>query len=190
MIPEILCFLPRKHTDERGFFSETFREEWLNQKGFTRCFIQDNHSFSKQKGTMRGLHFQSGVMAQDKLIRCTRGRILDVAVDIRHGSPNFGKHIAIELSAEKWNQLLIPIGFAHGFITLEDNCEILYKTSNYYSKQHDKGLAFDDPSLKIDWPLQKAVLTLSEKDKNQPLLVDLPKYFIYKDKGYTYEIGA
>lgn len=178
----------RKFGDDRGFFSETFRETWLSDKGFTRSLIQDNHSFSQPASVLRGLHFQSGAMAQDKLVRCIRGRILDVAVDIRVGSPTFGHHIAVELNAEKWNQLLVPIGFAHGFVTLEENCEVLYKTSNYYSPDHDKGLAWDDPALGIDWGLEGQQPTLSDKDKHHPKLAELPAYFGYKGLGYEYEI--
>lgn len=188
LINELLELRPKIHSDSRGFFSESFRSTWLNEHGFTRNLIQDNHSFSKPAKVLRGLHFQSGSMAQDKLVRCIRGRILDVAVDIRVGSPTFGHHVAVELSAEKWNQLLVPIGFAHGFVTLEPNCEVLYKTSNYYSPKHDKGLAWNDPALGIDWKLEGEKPTLSDKDTANPALKELPAYFGYKGQGYEYEI--
>jgi dTDP-4-dehydrorhamnose 3,5-epimerase len=140
-------------------------------------FVQDNHSLSATVGTLRGLHFQSPPCAQDKLVRVTRGRILDVAVDIRTASPTFGKHVAVELSAANWKQLLVPVGFAHGFVTLEPDTEVQYKVSAPYSPENDHGLAFDDPALGIDWGLPAAALTLSDKDRKHPRLAEMLRYF-------------
>jgi dTDP-4-dehydrorhamnose 3,5-epimerase len=176
-IPGVKLVTPRKHGDARGFFSEVYnRSEW-RVAGLDPVFVQDNHSFSEPVGTLRGLHFQAPPFAQEKLVRVVRGRILDVAVDIRRSSPTFGKHVAIELSAENWRQLFIPVGFAHGFITLEPDTEVLYKVTAHYSSAHDRGLAFDDPDLGIDWSLPAGELTLSVRDKCWPRLRDLAEAF-------------
>jgi dTDP-4-dehydrorhamnose 3,5-epimerase len=145
--------------------------------GIAIDFVQDNHSLSAAVGTVRGLHFQTAPFAQAKLIRVVRGRIFDVAVDIRRSSPTFGKHVAVELSAENWRQLLVPVGFAHGFCTLEPDCEIQYKVSAYYSAADDFGLAWDDPALGIPWPVRSEEAVLSDKDRRQPTLAELPAYF-------------
>lgn len=176
-LPEVKVISPKKFGDHRGFFSETYNRESFAAADVITGFVQDNHSLSAAKGTLRGLHFQSTPFAQDKLIRVTRGRILDVAVDIRRSSSRFGHHVAIELSAENWKQLLVPVGFAHGFVTLEPDTEVLYKVTAFYSPDHDHGLAFDDPALAIDWQLPHAELTLSDKDRRHPRLADLPAYF-------------
>jgi len=178
-IPDVLLILPTRHGDERGFFSETYRKDLLAQAGFDKEFVQDNHSLSRHRGVLRGLHFQIPPFAQDKLVRVVRGAILDVAVDIRKGSPTFGKHVAVELSAENWKQLLIPAGFAHGFCTLTPETEVLYKVTSPYSPEHDKGLAFNDSELAINWPFPESELILSEKDRRHPPLHALPDHFHY-----------
>jgi dTDP-4-dehydrorhamnose 3,5-epimerase len=176
-IPAVKIVTPKKHGDARGFLSEVYKQsDWL-KAGLNYTFVQDNHSFSAPVGTLRGLHFQTPPFAQDKLVRVLRGRILDVAVDLRRSSPTFGKHVAVELSAENWRQLFIPIGFAHGFITLEPDTEVLYKITALYSAAHDRGLAYDDPELGIDWPLPPGGPILSEKDKRLPHLHDLTDVF-------------
>lgn len=176
-IPNVKVITPKRHGDHRGFFSETWVRSIFSDAGIDFEFVQDNHSLSAPIGTLRGLHFQSPPFAQVKLIRVTRGRILDVAVDIRPDSPSFGGHVAVELSAENWRQLLVPIGFAHGFVTLEPNTEVLYKVTAPYAPENDHGLAFDDPALAIDWRINRDSLTLSEKDRNHPRLSDLPPFF-------------
>jgi dTDP-4-dehydrorhamnose 3,5-epimerase len=161
---------PRRFSDDRGFFSETYNAEAFAAAGIGLAFVQDNHSFSAVKGVMRGLHYQLPPRAQDKLVRVTKGAILDVAVDIRRHSPDFGKWVALEVSAEKWNQILVPKGFAHGFLTLVDDTEVLYKVTGLYSPEHDRSIRFDDPDIGIEWPLAAETLVLSEKDRNAPLL--------------------
>jgi dTDP-4-dehydrorhamnose 3,5-epimerase len=168
---------PPRFAHDRGFFSEVYNRKAFEAAGLAMEFVQDNHSWSAKAGTVRGLHFQSAPFAQDKLIRVVRGRILDVAVDLRRSSPTFGRHVAVELSAENWRQLLVPVGFAHGFCTLEPDCEVIYKVSGYYSAAHDLGLAWDDPELAIAWPVSPEEATLSDKDRRQPRLADLPAYF-------------
>ena len=176
-IPDVKIIAPRKHGDHRGFFSETYNARSFAEAGVAVSFVQDNHSLSAAVGTLRGLHFQSAPFAQDKLVRVTRGAIYDVAVDIRRGSPTFGQHVGVVLSAENWCQLLLPIGFAHGFCTLEPDTEVLYKVTNYYSAAHDHGLAWDDPALGVVWPVAPEAAVLSDKDRKHPRLADLPAYF-------------
>jgi dTDP-4-dehydrorhamnose 3,5-epimerase len=176
-IPDVKIITPKKFGDHRGFFSEVYNRQAFTEAGIALEFIQDNHSLSAQVGTLRGLHFQSAPFAQDKLVRVTRGRILDVAVDLRKSSPSYGQHVAVELSAENWRQLLIPIGFAHGFVTLEPDTEVIYKVTNYYSAANDLGLAWDDPDLGIAWPVPPGGVTLSDKDTKHPRLRDLPEIF-------------
>jgi dTDP-4-dehydrorhamnose 3,5-epimerase len=176
-IPEVKIITPKKFGDHRGFFSETYSRRAAAEAGIRLDFVQDNHSRSAEVGTIRGLHFQSAPFAQDKLVRVTRGRILYVSVDLRRSSPTFGRHVAVELSAENWRQLLVPMGFAHGFCTLEPETEVLYKVTNYYSPAHDCGLAFDDPALGIAWPIDPAKATLSDKDRRLPRLADCPFCF-------------
>ena len=182
-IPEIKIVIPKKHGDARGFFSETYTRRALAAGGIDVDFVQDNHAFSAAKGTMRGLHFQTPPFAQAKLIRVVRGAILDVAVDIRTGSPTYGQHVAATISADAWNQIFIPEGFAHGLLTLTPDTEVLYKVSAYYSAAHDKGVLWNDPVLGISWPVSSADALLSEKDKVQPKLADLPAYFTYSASG-------
>ena len=176
-IPAVKIVTPKKHGDARGFFSETYSRSSWDSAGLKFTFVQDNHSFSGPTGTLRGLHFQTPPFAQDKLVRVARGRVLDVAVDIRRSSPTFGKHVAVELSAENWRQLLVPIGFAHAFITLEADVEVLYKTTAPYSAAHDRGVAWDDPDIAIDWPLPPGGPVLSDKDRRWPRLKEAPELF-------------
>ncbi len=176
-LPDVKIIQPKRFGDHRGFFSETYSRPAFAEAGITLDFVQDNHSLSAALGTLRGLHFQAPPFAQDKLVRVPRGRILDVAVDIRVSSPDFGRFVAVVLSAENWRQMLVPAGFAHGFITLEPGTEVIYKVSAAYSAEHDRGLAFDDPALGIDWGLPAERLTLSDKDRRHPRLADLPRYF-------------
>jgi dTDP-4-dehydrorhamnose 3,5-epimerase len=173
----VMMVTSRRFGDARGFFCETWSARDLAACGLETEFVQDNYSTSAQVGTIRGLHFQSMPEPQAKLVRVLRGRVLDVAVDIRRASPTFGQHVAVELSAEAGNQLFVPVGFAHGFCTLEPDCEVAYKVTGYYAPACDKGLAWDDPEIGIDWPLPPGGPTLSDKDTHQPRLADLPAYF-------------
>lgn len=163
---------PRKFGDDRGFFSETWNADAFSEVGIHLHFVQDNHSYSAAPGTLRGLHYQLPPYAQGKLVRVVKGSIFDVAVDIRKGSPTFAKWCGVELSAKKWNQLLVPAGFAHGFLTLEPDTEIVYKVTRPYSLAHDRSIRFDDADIGIPWPLAGPQLQLSEKDRNAPLLAD------------------
>ena len=172
-IPDVRLLSPRKHGDQRGFFSETYSRKALAVIGIDIDFVQDNHSYSADKGTVRGLHFQTPPFAQDKLVRVARGSVFDIAVDLRQGSPTYGRHAGAVLSAQAWNQLLVPIGFAHGFMTLEPDTEVIYKVSNYYAPDHDKGLLWNDPALGISWPIADAEAVLSEKDRKLPRLAEL-----------------
>lgn len=171
-LPGIFEIVPRKFGDDRGFFSETYNAQSFADAGIDLNFVQDNHSCSVARGVVRGLHYQLPPFAQDKLVRVTRGAILDVAVDIRESSPTFGKWVALEVSAEKWNQILVPKGFAHGFMTLVENTEVIYKVTNYYSPEHDRSIRFDDPAIGIDWPIPASEVQLSDKDRKAPLLAD------------------
>lgn len=164
--------VPKKFGDARGFFSETYNAQNMAQAGVALEFVQDNHSFSASKGVVRGLHYQLAPKAQDKLLRVVRGAIFDVAVDIRKSSPTFGRWVGLEISAGKWNQILIPKGFAHGFITLTENVEVIYKVTDLYSPQHDRSIRYDDPAIAIDWPSVGAEVQLSDKDRKAPLLAD------------------
>lgn len=177
MIPDVRLLKPTKFADDRGFFSETYNKRQLGVAGITGEFVQDNHSLSRAKGVVRGLHFQTPPYAQDKLVRVVKGSIFDVAVDIRIGSPTYGRHVTAILSAENWHQLWVPKGFAHGFCTLEPETEVIYKVTAYYSQECDKGLAWDDPALGIEWPVTDDAALLSEKDRRHPVLSKLPEYF-------------
>ena len=172
-IPDVRLLSPRKHGDRRGFFSETYNRKALAVFGIDIDFVQDNHSYSVDKGTVRGLHFQTPPFAQDKLVRVARGSVFDIAVDLRQGSSSYGRHVSAVLSADAWNQILVPIGFAHGFMTLEPDTEVIYKVSNYYAPDHDKGLLWNDPALGINWPLPDDEAVLSEKDRKLPRLAEL-----------------
>ena len=171
-IEDVVLCEPIVHADDRGYFVETFREDKLKEfLGYKIDFCQDNESKST-KGVLRGLHYQLPPFAQTKLVRVIKGRVLDVAVDIRKGSPTFGKHVAVELSGENKKQLLVPRGFAHGFVVLEDDTVFAYKVDNYYSKESDRGILFSDKSIGVDWLLDESEILLSDKDKIQPLLKD------------------
>lgn len=176
-IPDVLLIEPRKFGDARGFFSEVWKRSALVAQGFDVDFVQDNHSLSREVGVLRGLHFQRPPNAQGKLVRVVRGRILDVAVDIRQGSASYGQHVACELSAEAWNQLWVPRGFAHGFLTLEADTEVLYKVDAEYDAATDAGIAWDDPALGIDWPLPPGGPVLSDKDRKAPKLAGIAPPF-------------
>lgn len=166
----LLIIEPTVHGDHRGWFTESYSKQTFENCGITYDFVQDNHSMSAAKGTLRGLHFQNSPKAQTKLIRCTKGAIIDVVVDLRKDSSTYLQYEAIELTAENHKQFLIPKGFAHGFVTLCDDVEIQYKVDEYYSKEHDRSIRFDDPALNIDWAVKDPIL--SDKDKNAPLLKD------------------
>lgn len=169
-IPDVIIIDPKVHGDDRGYFVETFRADKLEAfLGYTLPFCQDNESKSSY-GVLRGLHYQLPPYAQSKLVRVIEGEVLDVAVDIRHGSPTFGHHVAVRLSGENKRQLLIPRGFAHGFVVLSETCTFAYKVDNYYSPECDRGMAFNDSALNIDWIVPHEKLQLSAKDTKQPLL--------------------
>jgi dTDP-4-dehydrorhamnose 3,5-epimerase len=171
---------PRRHGDERGWFMETYNARALAADGFETPFVQDNLSLSKPVGTLRGIHFQAPPDGQDKLVRCARGRILDIAVDLRRGSPTYGKWVGAELSAENGRQLLVPIGFGHAFVTLEPDCEVAYKCTALYAPASDGGVRWDDPDLAIDWPLPEGgAPVLSDKDRVLPTLAEFTSPFEY-----------
>jgi dTDP-4-dehydrorhamnose 3,5-epimerase len=183
-IEDVVIIEPVVHGDERGYFVETFRADKLEEfLGYKIHFCQDNESKSS-RGVLRGLHYQLPPKAQTKLVRVIQGCVLDVAVDIRKGSPTFGKHVAVKLSAENKRQLLVPRGFAHGFVVLEDDTIFAYKVDNYYSPENDRGIAFDDPAIGIDWQIDTNLLKLSDKDTKQPLLENAD-LFSYSQKLYT-----
>lgn len=169
-IAGVLIITPRRFQDERGFFSETWNRRSLQVHGLRPDFVQDNHSYSAQAGTIRGLHFQFPPHAQDKLVRCGRGRVLDVAVDIRLGSPTYGKWVSVELSAENGRQLFIPAGFLHGFVTREPGTEVVYKCTDFYAPDCDGSVRFDDPELAIDWGIAPGQAIVSDRDAQAPLL--------------------
>lgn len=178
-IPKVILIKPKVFGDERGYFVETFRQDKFEEAtGYAVNFCQDNESKST-KGVLRGLHFQLPPYAQSKLVRVIEGKVLDVAVDIRVGSPTYGQYVTAELSAENKHQLFVPRGFAHGFVVLSDTAIFAYKVDNYYAPEHDRGLAFDDPNLNIDWQLPQSTLQLSDKDQKQPNLAELPTCFEY-----------
>ncbi|MBD3807997.1 MAG: dTDP-4-dehydrorhamnose 3,5-epimerase [Epsilonproteobacteria bacterium] len=176
-ISDVIIIEPKVHGDSRGYFVETFRQDKLEEfLGYKINFCQDNESKSS-KGVLRGLHYQLHPVAQTKLVRVIQGKVLDVAVDIRKNSPTFGQHVAVELSSDNKKQMLVPRGFAHGFVVLEDDTIFAYKVDNYYSPENDRGIAFNDPSLNIDWILNHDELNLSPKDTKQPLLKDTNDIF-------------
>ncbi|MEM7546406.1 MAG: dTDP-4-dehydrorhamnose 3,5-epimerase [Pseudomonadota bacterium] len=171
-IPGVKLIIPRRFGDDRGWFSETWNAAAMREMGLEFAFVQDNHSMSAEVGTLRGLHYQSPPFAQTKLVRVARGRVLDVAVDMRPGSPTYLQHLAVELTAVAGEQLLVPRGFLHGFLTLEPATEVLYKVDAPYSGAADGAVRFDDPDIGIDWGMDAAAITLSDKDRAAPLLRD------------------
>ncbi len=176
-LPEVKLIEPQIFGDNRGWFYESYNYEKIKALGIDTVFVQDNRSFSAEKGTLRGIHFQKAPYAQTKLICCTRGKILDVAVDLRKGSPNYLKWISTELSEENKRMLYIPKGFGHGFVTLTDNVEVLYKVDGYYNKESDRSIRFDDSEIAVSWGVTSP--TLSDKDKNAPFLCDSDVDFVY-----------
>lgn len=176
-IEDVIIIEPKVFGDHRGWFTETYSKEKFNDLGVHIDFIQDNHSFSAQKGTLRGLHFQLNPKAQTKLVRCTKGKILDVAVDLREGSPTYKKWVAVELTEENKKQLLIPKGFAHGFLSLTDDVEVQYKVDEYYSPENDRSIRFDDSEINVNWGVEDPIL--SEKDLKAPTLSESDANFKY-----------
>jgi len=179
-IPDLKLVVPRRFTDVRGAFTETWNDQVFRETIANAGFVQDNQSISAKKGTIRGLHFQKPPYAQGKLIRLLRGSILDIAVDIRRGSPTYGEHVAVMLDATDGEQLWVPEGFLHGFCTLEDETEVFYKVTSYYSSSHDAGVLWSDQDLHIQWPVDPESAVLSEKDQKHPPLRDLPDFFFYR----------
>jgi len=169
----VVELIPTRHGDERGWFSEVWNRSTLAGLGIELDWVQDNEAKSAAAGTLRGLHFQTAPQAQDKLVRAAHGRIVDVAVDLRRSSSTFGRHVAVELSADAGNQLLVPVGFAHGYCTLEPDTVIAYKVTDFYAPSCDRSLRWDDPALGIEWPVDPADVTLSDKDRSAPLLADI-----------------
>lgn len=182
-ISNVLEIIPDRFTDPRGFFSETYSVRRLAEYGIHETFVQDNHSHSRYRGVLRGLHFQRAPYGQAKLIWVTSGSIFDVAVDIRKGSPTYGQWVGFEISAEKGNQVFMPQGFAHGFVTLEPNTDIFYKVSNYYARGEERAIRYDDPQIGIDWPLDLETLVVSDKDRDAMHLADV-------DNNHEYSGGA
>jgi len=178
-IPEVKLITPRRFGDSRGFFSETHSELALSEAGISIRFVQDNHSFSEAPFVLRGLHFQVPPLSQTKLVRVTRGRIFDVAVDLRKGSPTYGRWVGAEVSADNWRQILVPRGFAHGLLTLEPRTEVLYKVDGYYDAEADAGVIWNDPEIGVDWPLE-GFPQLSAKDATLPRLADFPSPFLHE----------
>lgn len=177
-LPEVWIIQPKVNGDYRGYFMETYNQKAMADIGITNVFVQDNQSYTKEKGTLRGLHFQNNPMAQAKIVRVTRGAVMDVAVDLRKGSPNYLKWISAELTSENKRMLYIPRGFGHGFVTLTDDVEFLYKVDNPYDHPCDRSIRFDDPAIGVDWGISDPIL--SQKDLNAPLLAQ-------SDCNFTYE---
>lgn len=175
-IAGLILATPKRFEDERGYLSEVYNARSFSQSGIGRAFVQDVHSFSPKVGTVRGLHFQAPPHAQAKLVRVARGRILDVSVDLRKDSASFGRHVAVELSAENWRQIFIPEGFAHGYCTLEPNTDVLYKVSAYYAPESEGGIRWNDARLGIDWP-SGAGAQVSVKDSSLPCLAEIDSPF-------------
>lgn len=168
-ISDVLELRPRRFGDSRGFFSETWSEAAFEELGLSLRFVQDNHSYSAKRGVLRGLHYQVAPAEQAKLVRVTRGSIFDVAVDLRASSPTFRRWVGLTVSADLWNQILVPAGFAHGFVTLEDDTEVQYKVTAPYRPELERGIRWDDPQIAIDWPVERGSIELSEKDASAPL---------------------
>ena len=177
-LPGVYIVEPQVFGDHRGYFMETYSTKTFAELGITNEFVQDNQSFTAQKGTLRGVHFQNAPMAQAKLVRVTRGAVLDVAVDLRKGSPTYKQWVGVELSAENKRMLFIPRGFGHGFVTLTDDVEFCYKVDNLYSRECDRGIRFDDPEIGIEWGVESPVL--SAKDEGAPVLAQSDCNFVYE----------
>ena len=175
---DVIVLTPRRFADDRGWFSESWNRERCREAGISCGFVQDNHSYSARRGTLRGLHYQSPPKAQAKLVRVVRGAVRDIVVDVRAGSPDYGQWIAVELSAENSRQVFVPEGFLHGFITLEDETEVLYKCSEFYDPACDGSVWFDSASLSIDWGMPTSAITLSDKDRDAPDFSDWQSPFI------------
>jgi len=182
-IPDVKSIVALRHADARGFISETFNRRDLAAAGIDFDGVQDNRSVSPRKGTVRGLHFQAPPCTQAKLVRVSRGAIFDVAVDLRRDSPSYGRHVSLVLNAADGGQIFVPKGFAHGFCTLEPDTEVLYKADNYYSKQHEGGIRWNDPALAIRWPVSTGEAVVSERDSAQPLLKDIAAVFTLEDRA-------
>lgn len=180
-IADVVEIMPVRHGDERGYFTETFRDDWFTSNVADVAFVQENQSLSRNPGVLRGLHFQTAPSAQGKLVRCISGAIFDVAVDIRQGSPSFGKWVSATLTADQGNQLWVPTGFLHGFCTLTPDTMVAYKVTSYYDRSCDKGVSWNDPDIGIIWPDIVDPALLSPKDGQQPRLAELPSYFHYED---------
>ncbi|MBE6786040.1 MAG: dTDP-4-dehydrorhamnose 3,5-epimerase [Ruminococcaceae bacterium] len=178
-LADVKLIEPDVFGDNRGWFYEAYSCEKLKKLGIDVTFVQDNRSYSKEKGTLRGIHFQKTPMAQSKLISCTRGKILDIAVDLRKGSPTYLKWISAELSEDNKHMLFIPKGFGHGFVTLTENVEVLYKVDEYYSGEHDRSIRYDDKEIGVEWPVSEPVL--SKKDKNAPFLCESDVDFVWSE---------
>jgi dTDP-4-dehydrorhamnose 3,5-epimerase len=178
-IPEVKLVTPKRFSDARGYFSETWSDRRFRKEIADLTFVQDNCSVSAKRGTLRGLHFQKPPYAQGKLVQVVRGSIYDVAVDIRRDSPSYGRHVAVTLDASEGAQVWVPPGFLHGFCTLEDETEVVYKVTAYYSPSHDAGVVWNDPDLRINWPVDVHSIVLSDKDQRHPRLRDLPDVFHY-----------
>ena len=179
-IPDVKLIVPKRFTDARGYFTETWNDRWFRRESANETFVQDNQSVSAKKGTLRGLHFQKPPFAQGKLVRVLRGSIFDVAVDIRKGSPTFRQHVAIKLDALEGVQLWVPPGFLHGFCTLEEETEVFYKVTSYYSSSHDAGVLWSDAELGINWPVDGDSVVLSTRDASQPRLSDILDFIDYE----------
>lgn len=184
---KVILFKTRRFGDSRGWFAETYNLARFAEAGVTEAFVQDNHSCSRPVGTLRGIHFQTPPHAQAKLVRCIRGRILDVAVDLRRGSPTHGRWVSAELSAENGDQLFVPVGFGHAFLTLEPDTEVVYKVTSLYAPSHDGGIRWSDPDIAVDWPLPPTGPALSDKDAVLPLLKDFDSPFDYDGTPLTLE---
>ena len=180
LLPGVLEITPTRFGDHRGFFSESFNKRAWDDAGLEFDFVQDNHSKSAARGTLRGLHYQSPPAAQDKLVRVVAGAIFDVAVDVRVGSPHYGQWVGVELTAENGKQLLVPKGFLHGFLTLVDDTEVIYKCTDYYAPECDGSVRFDDSDIGIAWKMSSSEMTLSDKDQSAPSFAEFQSPFVYE----------
>jgi dTDP-4-dehydrorhamnose 3,5-epimerase len=189
-MPAVQIIQTRRHADERGWFCETWQRARLAGCGIEADFVQDNHSMSLAPGTLRGIHFQAPPHAQAKLVRCMRGRIFDVAVDLRNGSPTYGRWVSAELSADNGRQLFVPAGYGHGFLTLEPDTEVLYKVDDGYAPETEGGIRWDDPDLAISWPVSHAEVRLSRKDATLPFLAEFASPFGYEGEPIAALTGA